>query len=136
MAQSGKVVVLKVGNGATSEMFTTLQGQQQTVMDGSTQVADTTDKSNNGWQTGMVTTIGGNINCNGIAMWDAQLERLRSQWEAQLPVNCELIINSDGDKYSGSFYITQFNIDGNVTDAVKYAISLQAAAALTFTAAT
>lgn len=136
MSEPGKTVILKVGNGATSEVFTTLGGQQQTAWDGSTQSSDTTDKSNNGWQTVQVNTINGTVNVNGVAKWDAQLKRLWTQWLARDTVNCELIMNIEGDKLSGPFSITQMQVDGNVADAVKYNITLQAFSALTFTDAT
>jgi TP901-1 family phage major tail protein len=134
--EGGIKVLLKVGNGATSETFTTLAGQKMTTFGGSTNVADTTDKSNSGWQTGLATTISGNVSCSGNATWDATLERVRTSWHARTTLNCELILNDNGDKYAGPFYVTSFQIDGEVNDATQYSIELQPAAALTYTAAT
>lgn len=133
-AESGLKVLLKVGDGGTpTEVFTVLAGQQNTTMGGSTNIADITDKSNNGWELGLATTRSGKVSCSGVAKWDAQLARLEKQWLAGDTVNCECVLNAAGDKYAGPFYVASFEISGETKDATKYSIELQPAAALTRT---
>lgn len=124
--------VLKVGDGASPEVFTTLEGQTDTTFDGSTNVADTTNKSNNGWQTGLSTTLNGTVSANG-ALQDTrtQMDILEAAWLARTTVNCQIVFDTTGKGYEGPFYVTQLNISAPTTDVVRYSVTLTPAGALT-----
>lgn len=130
-AESGVNVLLKVGNGLSPETFTTLEGQQSGTFGGNTEVADTTDKSNDGWKSGMPTLLDGTVQVSGVVKWDASFERLQTVWRARGTVNCQLVLNEDGDYESGAFRVTNFQITGEVRDATRYDITLMPDGALT-----
>ena len=134
--EKGLNVVLQVGDGASpGEVFTTLAGQRDTTLDGSTTTADTTDKSNAGWETSEAVTRSGQVTCSGQCSWgDAPLEALLAAWRTSNPVNCELVLNAAGDKYAGNFSITAAQISGPFNDMTTYNFTLSPTAALTFTA--
>lgn len=137
--ESGVNVVLKVGDGGTpTETFTTLGGQQDTEMTGDTTTADITDKSNAGWGSTLNVLRNFNVTASGKAVWPdtAGFDALRTAWHGGNNVNCELILNAAGDKYTALMTITQFNVSGSHTDATSYNITLANAAAPTYTPGT
>lgn len=130
--EKGLNCLLKVGDGASPEVFTTLEGQTDTSFDGSTNVADTTAKDNNGWQTGLATTRSGVVNATGnLRTTRAQLDALEAAWVNGTTINCQVIFDAAGKGYEGEFYVTAFNITGPVNGVTTYSITLTPAAALT-----
>lgn len=133
--ERGLNVLLKVGDGATSETFNTLAGQQNTVMEGSTNQADTTDKSNNGWQTGIATTRSGTVTSDGQVDWtDTAWGDIHEAWRTGADINCELVLNAAGDKYAGTFNVTNLQITGPVDGVTGFSLTLTPIIALTYTA--
>ena len=136
--ESGVNVLLKVGNGASPEVFATLGGQQDTELTGDTTTADITDKSNNGWGSMLNVLRNLNVTASGKVVWPdtTGLAALRTAWQTGANINCELILNAAGDKYTASMTITAFNVSGSHTDATMYNITLANAGAPTYTAGT
>ena len=135
--ESGINVLLKVGDGVTpTEVFTELAGQKDTRMSGAGNPIDSSDKTTGGWGTTMSGTRNMTVTASGIAVWPdtTGIERLRTQWEAGATVNCELILNAQGDKYAGAFSITQFDVGGGHDGATEYSFTLQNSGQPTFTA--
>jgi predicted secreted protein len=131
--EKGLSCLLQVGVTANAPAsYVTLEGQTDTQFDGSVQIADTTDKSNNGWQTGLATTRSGTVSVNGnLYTTRAQLDALETAWVNGTTHACKIVFDASGGGYTGSFYITAFNISGSVSDVTKYSITLTPAAALT-----
>lgn len=130
--EKGTACLLKVGDAASPEVFTTLEGQTDTSFDGTANVADTTAKDNSGWQTGVATTIGGVVSASGTLRTSRdELDTLEAAWLARTTVNCEIVFDAAGNGYTGAFYVTQFNISAPTQDVVRYSITLTPAAALT-----
>lgn len=135
--ESGTKVILKVGDGGTpTEVFTDLGGQQDTEMTGDSTTADITDKTNLGWGSTLNVLRNLNVTASGKVVWPdtAGLAALRVAWETGANINCELILNAAGDKYTAPFTVTSFNISGSHTDATMYNITLGNAGAPTYTA--
>ena len=139
--ESGVKVLLKVGDGATGttpgEVFTTLAGQKDTRMSGSGNPVDTSDKTTGGWGSSISGTRNMTVTATGLAVWPdmAGIDRLRSVWEGGETVNCELILNEAGAKYTGAFAITQFDVGGSNDGATEYSITLQNSGQPTYVAA-
>lgn len=128
----GLACLLKVGDGASPEVFTTLEGQTDTSFDGSTNVADSTAKDNDGWSTGVATTRSGTVSVSGnLRETRAQLDILEAAWVGGTTNNCQIVFDAAGNGYEGSFYITAFNVTGPTNDLTTYSLTLTPAAALT-----
>lgn len=128
----GTACLLKVGDGADPEVFTTLEGQTDTSFDGSTNVADTTAKDNEGWQTGVSTTLSGVVNASGTLRTDrVQLDAIEAAWLARTPINCQIVFDEAGNGYEGPFYCTQLNIAAPTQDVVRYTITMTPGGVLT-----
>ena len=135
-AESGVNVLLKVGDGGSPTLFTTVAGQQNTVFDGTTETADITDKANAGWGSTISTLIRGTIQCSGVAVWPdtAGLDQVRTSWQARTTLEAEITFSIAGAKYFGFFYITAFQISGTHTGATEYSFTMETAEPLTYAA--
>lgn len=125
--QAGKNLILKVDVSSGSPgSFATLAGQQNTSFAGDSEIADITDKANNGWRSGLQVLHGFTIQCAGVADFPeaAAFTKIRQAWEQQTEVTCRLILNSQGNYYEGSFSVGPFNMDGAYNDAIKYSFTL------------
>jgi TP901-1 family phage major tail protein len=131
--EKGLSVLLKVGATATAPTtFTTLEGQTDTSMDGSVNVADITDKDTGGWQAGMATTRSGTVTAAGnLKSPRPMLDMLETAWNTGATHVCQCVFDTAGNGYSGAFYVTGFSITGATTDAGKYSVTLTPAGALT-----
>ena len=131
--EKGLKCLLQIGATATApSSYTTLEGQTDTSFDGSVNIADTTDKSNDGWQTGLATTRSGAVSVSGnLYSSRAGLDLLEAAWVAGTTHACKIVFDASGAGYSGDFYVTAFNISGSTNDVTKYSITLTPAAALT-----
>ena len=130
--EKGIHCLLKVGDQASgASTFTALEGQIDTTFDGSTNVADTTDKGHEGWQTGVATTRSGTVTCTGnLKTSRTQLDLLEAAWAGGTTHECQIVFDEAGNGYEGAFYVTALNISGSVNDVVKYSLTLTPAAAL------
>lgn len=131
-AEKGLKCLLQVGATATNpSSYVTLSNQTDTSFDGSVQIADTTDKSNDGWQTGLATTRSGTVSVSGnVYSTRAELDLLEAAWVNGTTHGCQIIFDAAGNGYKGDFYVTSFNISGSTGDVTKYSLTLTPAAAL------
>ena len=127
----GANVLLFVQTGlGPPPVFTKLLGQQSTTFNGETNIADTTDKDNVGWRTGLPSTIGGEVSAEGQINWvDPAFRVLFAAWKARQPVNCELIFNAAGEKMFGPFAVS-WETGGEVEEATTYNFTLTPTEAL------
>lgn len=134
--ETGKNVILKVGDGGGTEVFTALSGQRDTKLSISGQSIDVSDKTTNNWGATLAGTLEASVSVSGFVNWPdtAGWERLRTQAIAGNTVNCRLVVNAAGGYFSGSFSITSFNVNGEKDSGTGYDITLQSAGALTWAA--
>lgn len=132
--ERGTQVLLKVGDGASPEVFTSLAGQQSTEMNINGNPIDTSDKTTNDWGTALQGIKNMTITCSGQVSWPdtAGLERLRSQMHAGNTVNCRIVLNTAGANYEGAFSITDLSITGDRDNVTSYSLTLQNAAEPTY----
>ncbi|MFD2206637.1 phage tail tube protein [Kiloniella antarctica] len=125
--ESGVKVILKVGDAADPEVFTDLKGQKDTRMSGAGNAIDVSDKTTGGWGSTLAGTRNMTVTASGLVVWPdtTGIDVLRGHWEAGTTVNCELVLNDNGDKYSGAFSITQLDIGGASDGATEYSVTLQ-----------
>lgn len=130
----GITMVLEVGDTATSPTtYALLEGQTSITFSGAVDFADTTDKGNAGWSTSAATTRTGTISVAGNLMEDgdrANFDKLKGAWLAGTTYACQIVIDTDGNGWSGDFYIGVDSLTGEVRDVGKYALTLTPSAAL------
>lgn len=131
--EKGLAVLVKVGDAATSATtYTVLEGQTDGSFSGSTNVADSTAKDNNGWQTGVTTTRSGTVQVSGNVRDTApNFDKLKTAWANGTTHDCQIVYDAAGHGWEGDFYVTDLQISGSTNDLAKYSITLTPAAALT-----
>ena len=134
--EGGKKVILKIGDGGGTEVFTALAGQKDTRLSLQGQPIDVSDKTTNNWGSTLPGTIKASVSVSGYPVWPdtAGWTRLRTIFEAGTTVNCQLILNDTGDYYDGAFSVTGFDIGGENDGATEYSITLENSGALAFNA--
>lgn len=131
--EAGINCLLKVGDTATAATtFSTVEGQQSTTFDGSTAVADTTDKGNSGWSTSLATTRNGTVTASGVLhKTRTNFAKLQAAWLAGTTHDCSIVFDQAGAGFKGNFTVTSLQISGETQDVTKYSITLAPTAALT-----
>ena len=129
-SEDGKLVILKVGDSGATEAFTVFPGQTSTRFGGSTSTADTTTKDDGGWSTSKAVLKSGNISCSGNYTDNATTKLIVDAYLSSQDINCECILNAAGDKFTGSFTVTNWEISGDTSDVIKYSLELAPTGAL------
>lgn len=135
--ESGENVVLKVSDGGSPSSFTTIAGQLSGTFSGSENAIDVTDKDSAKWRNTIGGIRSGSVQCNGVAdVPDANgLDMVRDAFRQGNQIECQLHVNAAGDHWLGFFRIASFDEDGDHNDAIKYSMTLESAAALSFVTA-
>ena len=135
-ANSGNDFVLKIGDGASAEAFTTLAGMTSTSMTINNNAVDITTKDSAHART--LLSNGGvksmSISASGVFTDAAVEDTLRTNATANTLNNYEIVFGN-GDKYAGAFLITSYGRSGDTDAAETFDCTLESSGALTFTAA-
>lgn len=134
MASGGIDFLLKRGDGASPEAFTTVGGFTTNAYNQSRALIETTNKSSNnnrqilpGKGTKSRTTTG-----SGQIEDKTALEAIQGDYESGASVNYQIIVPGLGT-YEGPFIVQALNATGPHDDASTFDITLEAAADITFT---
>jgi TP901-1 family phage major tail protein len=133
-AQKGKDLLIKIGDGAPSEVFTTVAGLRATGLAFNAQTIDVTNAdSADQWRELLA---GGGVKSatvtgSGVFKDAASDAALRTAFFAQTTGNFQLLIPSFGT-VTGPFKIVSLQYDGPFDGELKISLSLSSAGALTF----
>lgn len=135
-AQKGSLVLLKVGDGESSESFTTIGGLRTTQLTHNNQPVDATHKGSGAWRellngAGIRTVT---ISGNGIFTDSAAEETVRGFAMNNQIKNYQLTFGN-GDALTGAFQITNYQRAGAYDGEENFAITLASAGEITFTTA-
>jgi len=135
-AQKGKDLLIKIGNGATLETFTTVAGLRATTLAFNAQNVDVTNSDSvDQWRElldgGGVKSA--TISGSGVFKDAASDTALRTAFFNQTLSNWQIVIPSFGT-VAGPFKIASLQYDGPYDGELKLSLSLASAGALTFTA--
>jgi predicted secreted protein len=129
----GKDFLIMVGDTATSPTtYGILEGQTSGTFDGTVDFADTTAKDTGSWTTSAATTRSGNVSVAGNLRDVASrpnFELLRTAWLTGETHACQVILDEEGNGFSGDFYV-QISTTGDVRDVGKYTMELRPRGAL------
>ena len=134
-AQKGKDLLIKIGDGASPEVFTTVAGLRATQLSFNAQAIDVTNAdSADQWRELLA---GGGVKSaaisgSGVFKDAASDAALRTAFFNQTLANWQIVIPSFGT-VAGPFKVTALSYDGPYDGELKLALSLASAGALTFT---
>lgn len=132
--EKGTYVLLAVGDGGTTEVFTDLAGQRNTQMQGAANQVDLSDKTTGGWGSSGAGLRTVSVTTSGHCVWpdSTGLKELEAAWRAGDNINCKLKLNAGGGYYLGAFAVTQFQISGAHDGYTEYSLTLQNNGAVTY----
>lgn len=139
-ATLGRQFLLKVGDGATPEVFTTLPDQQTTTATRNGQIVDVTTKDSDAERTlladgGIKNTV---FTVSGIAdSSDTQLTLINTQYDAQSINNYQIVWpgSSTTTTFEGGFQISSFETTADTDTSVTYSITLESSGPISSTTA-
>lgn len=132
-AQKGKDLLIKLGNGASPEIFSTIAGLRSTTLAFNAQVIDITHAdSSDMWRELLDSGVkSATITGSGVFKDAASDAALRSAFFNQSLPNYQIIIPSFGT-VTGPFKISSLQYEGPFDGEVKISLSLASAGALSF----
>lgn len=137
--EQGKKLLLKIGDGATVEVFTTVGGLRSNSFKVNNEFIDTTNKDSNGIRElmeGGVSSV--DVSGSGVAKNEALGLAALQTASFDPPPNKKIrnfqIIDPGVGTYQGPFAIADFEKTGEHNGEVTYSVSLNSAGPITFTA--
>jgi TP901-1 family phage major tail protein len=124
---AGKELLLKRGNGASPEVFTTIGGQRTTGFTIGNEEIDVTDKDDSRWKKlieGGVRNM--SLSCSGIVN-DSAAQKALMQASVDGTIGNYQIIFADGQTFTGPFLVSSFGATGEYTDAQQFELTLNSA---------
>ena len=134
-AQKGKDLLVKIGDGADPEVFTTVAGLRATTLAFNAQSVDITNADSAGQWRELLDGGGvasASISGSGVFKDASSDAALRAAFFAQVLKNFQIVIPSFGT-VSGPFKLTALQYDGPFDGELKLSLTLASAGALTFT---
>lgn len=132
---AGKNFLLKTGNGATPEVFTTIGGLRSTQLHGKAEAIDISSIDSADWKQ----LLGGaglkefSVSGSGIFSDSASETQVRDDFIAGTLRNYE-IIDGDGNTWAGAFKVVGLEAQAEYKGAQTYSVNLQSSGVVTFTA--
>lgn len=136
-AQRGKDLLIKIGDGADPENFTTVAGLRASTLSFNAQTVDVTNNDSAGMWRELLNGAGVNsasISGSGVFKDAASDASLRAAFFNQANTDFQIVIPSFGT-VAGPFKITALAYDGPYDGELKVSMTLASAGALTFTGA-
>jgi TP901-1 family phage major tail protein len=132
-AQKGSALLLKIGDGASPEAFTTIGGLRSTSITLNDEAVDVTTKDSSSLRAllanGGVQTI--SISGSGVFTDAASETTLRGKFGASSFSNFQVIIPDFGT-YTGAFMVASLEYAGEYNGEVTYSVTLESSGTITF----
>jgi TP901-1 family phage major tail protein len=134
-AQRGKDLLVKIGDGADPEVFTTAAGLRATTLAFNAQTIDVTNSDSvDEWRELLASGVkSATVSGSGVFKDAASDTAIRNAFFNQSLANWQVVVPSFGT-VTGPFKITSLQYDGPYDGEVKISMSLASAGALTFAA--
>ncbi|MEZ5920947.1 MAG: phage major tail protein, TP901-1 family [Parvularculaceae bacterium] len=135
-AQRGKDMLVKIGDGATPENFTTVAGLRTRTISLNAREVDITHSESNGWRELLAGAGVRQVSLagSGVFLNDAAGDQIRAAFFAGIAPNFELTAPGLGT-FSGPFLIANLDFAGEHDGEATFSIALASAGAVSFTPA-
>ena len=131
--QKGSALLVKVGNGASPEVFTTVAGLRDTTITMNRETVDVTNKDSSAVMTLLADTgiISFSISGSGVFTDSASEASVRTAFASSSFVNFQFLVPSFGT-FTGAFAVTSIEYSGSYNAEVTYSMSFESADTITF----
>ena len=135
-ASKGRTFVLQIGDGATSETFTTIGQFRTNEISINNEPVDITSKSDAG-----IRTLLDNGGTNSVSMsgsgvsefTDTQFELLHTKARTNVLANYKLLDTDTGKYWDGSFLCTNLTFTGEYNGPVDFSCSFESSGTISYT---
>jgi TP901-1 family phage major tail protein len=132
-AQQGKALLMKIGNAASPEVFTTIGGMRSNTLTMNDEMVDITNKDSAGARTilaqGGVNSI--TIAGSGVFTDSASETTLKGKFNVSALTNYQFLVPNFGT-FTGSFMLTSLEYAGEYNGEVTYSFTFESSGAITF----
>lgn len=135
---SDRKLILKIGDGASPEVFTKIAALRDTTITETQATVETTNKDSAGNRTLLddKTLLSMSVSGTGVFTDDATIASVRTAFRAGTLNNFEIdVVGTDattaGEVLTGAFQITQFEVAGANASEVNYSITLESSGVIT-----
>lgn len=135
-AEKGRAFVLKVGDGATSEEFTTVGGARTTSLAIAGELVNIADKDSAGWRELLADAGEKSVSVGAAGVFKDTVSEatMRTNAMEQTIDNYEILFES-GDKFEGAFQILNLEFTGEHLGARMYTFTLESSGEISYTPA-
>jgi TP901-1 family phage major tail protein len=134
--QNGALVLIKIGNGATPEAFSTIGGLHTSGMKLENQILNTSNVQSGTWKQLLRNAGISSLSIAGSGLFtDSAAEGMLMNYALAGSVNNYQFIFANGDMLSGAFLINSYERSGDYGAEEIYSLALESAGTITFTAA-
>ena len=130
-AEKGSAFLLKIGNGASPPVFTTVAGMRTTQMSVNGEAVNVTSKDSGGWRELLsgagVRSV--SVSASGIFTGSAAELRLKANALGGVIDDYELSFES-GERMRGRFLVARLDYSGDYNGERNYALSLESSGAV------
>lgn len=133
-AFNGKDLIVKIGNGASPEVFTTIAALKTASFSNGRNTVDITNKDSAGWREllGTAAISSATINGSGVFTDAASQESVRAANFSGALKNLRFYYGSN-DYIGGAFVITNFEMNGGFDDAQAFSFTAESSGVITQT---
>jgi TP901-1 family phage major tail protein len=132
-AQQGKALLMKIGDAASPEVFTTIGGMRSNTLTMNDEMVDVTNKDSSGARTilaqGGVNSI--TIAGSGVFTDSASETTLQGKFNVSALTNYQFLVPDFGT-FTGAFMLTSLEYAGEYNGEVTYSFTFESAAAIVF----
>ena len=132
-AQQGKALLMKIGDAASPEVFTTIGGMRSNTLTMNDEMVDVTNKDSSGARTilaqGGVNSI--TIAGSGVFTDDASETTLKGKFNVSALTNYQFLVPDFGT-FTGSFMLTSLEYAGEYNGEVTYSFTFESSGAIVF----
>jgi len=132
-AQKGKSMVLKIGDGATAEAFTTIGGMRTNALTINGETVDITDKDSNGWRELLEQAGVKSVSMTGAGVFkDSASEGTARTAAMNQTIDNYRMQFQDGKYFAGPFQITSLEYTGEYNGSRQFSMSFESAGTITY----
>tara|TARA_Y100001937_G_C7119468_1_gene331867 strand:+ start:1140 stop:1553 length:414 start_codon:yes stop_codon:yes gene_type:complete len=132
-AQKGSALLMKIGDGASPEVFTTIGGMRSTSLTMNDEMVDITTKDSSGARTILAQGGVNSITVSGSGVFtDLPSETtLKQKFNVSALTNYQFLVPDFGT-FTGSFMLTTLEYGGEFNGEVTYSFTFESSGTITF----
>jgi len=132
-AQKGSALLMKIGNAASPEVFTTIGGMRSTSISMNDEIVDVTNKDS-GRQRAILAqggVVSMTVSGSGVFTDTASETTLESKFDQSSLTNYQFLVPDFGT-YTGKFMLTTLEYAGEFNGEVTYSFTFESSGTITF----